>query len=440
MSFGEIIYCLLLIVATTVLVFKARFFKLQGIKSWWLAAAFYLKVLAGLLMTVIYTRYYPDRTKADIFKYFDDSEVMYQSIHSEPMDYVKMVSGIKNDNARFDSLYYSKMNNWYRKYETVTYNDSHTIIRINALLRPITFGYFQVHNLLFIILSFIGLVALFRTFCQYFTSKPVWLFAAIFLVPSVVFWSSGALKESVLFFAIGIFMYAFQQLLFISINIPRILLAALGIVLLIFTKMYVLAVLIPILAANVWIVFTNNRHALFKFLITILFFVNAAILVGKIYPEYNAFDILVGKQHDFIGLAHFEKAGSYIEPLPIEPHFVSFVKNAPMAIVNTLLRPFPNEISSVLMIPALLENILLVIFVLLAIIFHQTKINHWRIIFLSLFFALLLSVILGLTTPVLGALVRYRIPAMPFLFIALFSIIDFQKIGSFIGIKPKLKS
>ncbi len=440
MSIGEIIYCLLLIATTTFLVFKTRFFKLQGIKSWWLAAAFYLKVMAGLLMTVIYTRYYPDRNKADIFKYFDDSEVMYQSIHSSPMDYVKMVLGIQNDNASFDSLYYSKMNNWYRKYETVTYNDSHTIIRINALLRPITFGYFQVHNLFFIILSFIGLVALYRTFCQYFTSKPFWLFAAVFLVPSVVFWSSGALKESVLFFAIGIFMYAFQQLIFISVNIQRILLAILGIVLLVFIKMYVLAVLIPIIAANVWIVFTNNRKVLIKFLISILFFINAAILVGKIFPEYNVFELLVGKQHDFIGLARFENAGSFIDPLPLEPHFASFLENAPMAIVNALLRPFPNEISSVLMIPALIENILLVIFLLLAIVFHQTKINHWRIIFLSLFFALLLSIILGLTTPVLGALVRYRIPAIPFLFIALFSMIDFQKIGSFIGFKPKVKS
>jgi hypothetical protein len=332
------------------------------------------------------------------------------------------------------------MSNWYRKYETVTYNDSHTIIRINALLRPISLGYFQIHNLFFIILSFIGLVALFRTFCQYFSGKSVWLFAAIFLIPSVVFWSSGALKESVLFFAIGIFMYAFQRLLFISFTIPRVLLAIVGVFLLIFTKMYVLAVLAPILAANIWIVLTNNRRALFKFIISILFFINAAILVGKIYPEYNAFELLVGKQHDFIGLAHYENAGSFIDPLPIEPHFVSFAKNAPMAIANTLLRPFPNEISSVLMIPALFENILLVLFILLALFFHQSKILHWRIIFLSLSFALILSVILGLTTPVLGALVRYRIPVMPFLFIALFSIIDFKKIGLFIGIKQKTES
>jgi hypothetical protein len=435
MNFVEILYCAGLVAIVSVLIMRWKAFSLNGIKRSWVLAAFWLKVLAGLGLTYIYTSYYPDRTKADIFKYFDDSEVMYGALKDSPADYIKMVSGVQNDNERFDALYYKKMNNWYRKYETVTYNDSHTIIRINAVIRIFSFGFFQVHNLIFVILSFLGFFALFKTFSPYFKDKEPWLYAAVFLIPSVVFWSSGAMKESVLFFGLGIFLYACQQLLFISFSVKRILLAALGFALLFFTKMYVLAVLIPVLVGNAWVVLTNNRHAFAKIIISLLIFVNLGILFGELYPAYNVFELFVGKQHDFVGLARFENAGSLIEPIPVEPHFSSFLLYSPQAVFNTLLRPLPNEIGSVLMIPAIIENFLLVVFVLMAIFFHSKKLQHIRIIYFSLFFCLVLSVITGITTPVLGALVRYRIPVLPFLCIALFLIIDFKKAGKFFGIK-----
>ncbi|MPM02545.1 hypothetical protein SDC9_48794 [bioreactor metagenome] len=438
MHAAEILYCLALIAVVTLLILKWRSFSLPGIRKRWVLAAFYLKVLAGLGLTYIYTSYYPDRSKADIFKYFDDSEVMYQSIHSSPSDYLHMVSGINNDNRHFDTLYYSKMNNWYRKYETVTYNDSHTIIRINAVIRLVSFGFFQVHNLIFIILSFIGLLALYKTFCRYFTEYKYWLFAAVFMIPSVIFWSSGAMKESILFFAIGVFLYSFQQILFSSICMKWFLLAAVGIFFLFFTKMYVLAVLVPVLAANLWIVLTGNRHALAKQIISLLFFVNLAVLIGWYYPAYNVFDLFVGKQHDFVGLARFENAGSLIEPVPVEPHFSSFLLYSPQAIVNTLFRPYPWEISSFLMLPAIAENLLLMLFVILAVFFHKKEIRHARIIWFCVFFALGLSVITGITTPVLGALVRYRVPLLPFLYIAVFLIIDFRRVQKFFGLKKSV--
>lgn len=438
MVIPEILYCIVLIAAMTLLILKWRAFYLPGIKKRWVLAAFYLKVLAGLGLTYIYTSYYPDRSKADIFKYFDDSEVMYQAVQSSPSDYVRMITGINNDNEHFDSLYYHRMNNWYRKYETVTYNDSHTIIRINAVIRLVSFGFFQVHNIFFIILSFIGLMALFKTFCRYFNEQKYWLYAAVFLIPSVVFWSSGAMKESVLFFAIGVFLYSFQQIIFSSLNLKWFLLAAIAVFFLFFTKMYVLAVFVPVLAGNLWIILTGNRHALAKQIISVLFFINIAILIGWYFPEYNLFDLFVGKQHDFIGLARYENAGSLIAPIPVEPHFSSFALWSPQAILNTLFRPYPWELSSVLMIPAVAENLLLLVFLLMAIFFHKKCIRHARIIWFCCFFALGLSVITGITTPVLGALVRYRIPVLPFLYIALFLIIDFNKIHLFLHPKKSV--
>lgn len=432
---AEILYCIVIVAIMSLLILKLRAFSLPGISRWLVLAAFYLKVLAGLGLTYVYTSYYSGRNDADIFRYFDDSKVMYDAVKSSPADYFTMLSGIGDDQQYFFDNYYSKMNNWYLKYQTVMYNDSHTVIRINAFFRLFSLGFFQVHNILFVILGFIGLLALYKTFIKYFSSKSLALYFAVFLIPSVVFWSSGILKESLLIFAMGLLFYSYQQLLFISFNVYRVVLLLFSLLLMYFTKTYVLAVLVPVLLANTWIVLTNNRHAFAKQLVTLLVFINGAIIVGNLLPDFNVFQLITNKLHDFTNLALYNNAGSMIDPIPIEPHFLSFLKYSPLAVLTTLFRPFPSDVNSLIMVPVLIENIIIAATVFLAVVFHEKKLQYIRIIYLCLFFVIVLSVITGLTTPVLGALARYRVPLLPFLFIMLFLIIDFNKIARFLKIK-----
>ena len=51
-----------------------------------------------------------------------------------------------------------------------------------------------------------------------------------------------------------------------------------------------------------------------------------------------------------------------------------------------------------------------------------------RPVFFALFFVLSLALLIGSVTPVLGAVVRYKAPMLPFLVFALFQLIDFDKI------------
>ncbi len=436
---AEILYSVLLIALFSIVLLKHRFFNLPGIKRRYVILALYLKIIAGLGITFLYTNYYTDRSEADIFKYFDDSKIMHDAIKESPKDYFQMLLGINNDNTYFDNKYYKEMNHWYREYETVTYNDTHTIIRVNAFIRLFSFGFFQVHNLLMIFLSFLGLVALYKAFYNYFKDKAYLIFSAIFLIPSVVLWSSGALKESILIFAMGIFIYSIQQIIFISFSFFRVITAALGVFLLFYTKMYVLAILVPVLLANIWVIYSNNRNILFKHLISLFFFIDIVVLIGYFFPDYNVFQLLVGKQHDFIGLAIHENAGSFISPFHLEANFLSFLYYSPQALINTLFRPFIGDISSPIMLLSLIENFILIILITLSIAFPIKRNKNWRIIIFYLFFSILLFILLGLTTPVLGALVRYRIPALPFFVMALFLIIDFKKISNFF-LRKKTKS
>lgn len=424
----EILLSLFYIALFSLIILKAGFFNIPFIKKRMVLAAFYLKILAGILMYFIYSNYYTDRSKADIFKYFDDSEVMFNALADNPGDYVKMLLSIDNDNPYFDKQYYRNMNNWYRTYETATYNDSHTIIRLNAFLRLFSFGYYQVHGIIMALLSFIGLIALYRVFHSYMKSQPIELFFCLFLIPSVLFWGSGVLKEGLLIFGLGLLLYGFQKSIFQHFCIWNLLLLLLSLLVLIYTKFYVLAALAPVLLANLWIIFTNNRFVLPKYFIMILLFIDVAVILPLFGSEFDMFSLLVAKQHDFIGLSLSENAGSFISPLSIEPNLASFILNTPMALINSIFRPFINDISSPLILLSFIENLFLYFLIILVIIFPKRSNLNWRIILFCLFFVLLLFSLTGLITPVLGALVRYRVPGLPFLYIALFMVLDKKKL------------
>ncbi len=53
---------------------KAPFFRMDGVNKKILPALLLFKIALGTAIAFIYTYYYPDRLKADVFKYFDDSK------------------------------------------------------------------------------------------------------------------------------------------------------------------------------------------------------------------------------------------------------------------------------------------------------------------------------------------------------------------------------
>ena len=70
---------------------KISFFKDNHIPRYWFIAIFGIKVIVSIFLTLIYTKYYTDRDTADIFKYFDDSFVIFKAIATNPIDYFKII-------------------------------------------------------------------------------------------------------------------------------------------------------------------------------------------------------------------------------------------------------------------------------------------------------------------------------------------------------------
>lgn len=465
--------------------------RLPGISRNTQLVLFILKVAAGFGLWIVYTYYYTERQYSDIWKFYDDSAILYEAIHESPSDYFSMITGIGIDN-RIEQTYLMRMNHWHQPFENNLFNDSHTIIRFNAIARLFSMGNYHTHTLIMCLLSFIGLSALYRWIYSFIPQWKKVIIAVLFLLPSLTFWSSGVLKEGLMIFALGIIIEQSWKFLKHR-NLYRIPIILAAIALLAITKLYMLAFLLPALFVAWWLT-RRPGFTLVKFSIVLALLLAAGKMIEVTYPRLSPARLLALKHNDFVRLAHggtymyndtvvvyleaerrgqlvcsngdsctlernvpyqywriqdnfadtltsdgniiranykiltdLPKAGSIIDRRFLNPDFSSVLKNIPTALFNTLLRPMPWEINSAMLAPAILENLLLVMFIVAALIFRRRTANP-DVFWFCITFAVITLAVIGVTTPVLGAIVRYRIIALPFLLLSLLLITDREKV------------
>ncbi len=416
------------------LIRKMSFFEAPGISKTQLTGIFLFKILAGVSLWAVYTFYYTDRSTADIYKYFDDSGVIYNALRSNPLDYLKMLSGIGNDTPAFDG-YYAEMHYWARKPQSGIYNDSHTIIRFNAFVRLFSFGYFNVHTVVICFLSFCGLTAIYKTFQPHLQGKSTLLAAAVFLLPSVMFWGSGVLKEGLILFALGVLIHAVNRFFSLRAVITALLTGAL----LALSKFYVWLAILPGLLFLIWSNRTQHSRPFLKFFFILLIIAVAGLNIDRFSSIQNPLVTLSQKQLEFRSLATGNEKDAFLKPIApagsflnipnLEPTLSSFIRNSPQALSNVLFRPFIWESFSPFMLMAAIENILMIAFVILCIIFCKAfKEVQWSYFLFCFSFVIIQFLIIGETTPVIGAIVRYKVPALPFLLIAFLFLLDSEKL------------
>jgi hypothetical protein len=139
--------------------------------------------------------------------------------------------------------------------------------------------------------------------------------------------------------------------------------------------------------------------------------------------------LLVAKQHDFIRLSLEFNAGSAIQMDFLEENIGSILRSIPLALAHVFTLPWLSHIKSWLYIGPLLENLFLIASSLASIyFFHKPSKSGVQFLVFAGIFIFTLFTIIGLSTPVIGALVRYKIPALPFLFFSFFYGINLKAI------------
>jgi hypothetical protein len=416
---------------------KASFFEIKGIAKPYISAVLILKIGAGYTMAYIYSHYYTSRKLADIFRYFDDSKVLYDSFFINPKHFAQMFFGI-DTNEPYLYPYYDKMISWDHRYSSI-------VTRVDAVFRFFSLGYYTVHVVFICFLSLTGLTAIYKVLVVYVERYKKALFVAVFLMPSTLFWASGVLKEAIVVFALGMFVYSFNKLMLnlksTSTNpfqrgnllvlhptfkgVGRCLLLVFSLALLSLTKNYVLMAIAPGLLC-MWFLRTKQGTKLPIWSVYLMVYIVAVICVFTL-PIHFA-EKLYNKLNDFSALASTMNAGSTLHNISYSANVFSIIQSVPVALANVLLRPSVFDMNNLLAIPAAIENLLIVIVMFYAFVIGRKRLlsmpSWW---YLCLYFSVALFILIGLTVPVMGSIVRYKIIALPFLMGALVMLIDKRK-------------
>lgn len=400
------------------LIGKLKFFKIPGLPNHVFSALFIIKVLAAIALFTIYTRYYTDRANADIFRYYDDSIEIYNTLSNQPGDFFRMLTGVGGDAPHLLSRY-DAMRNWYNT--DLLFNDSRTMIRLSAFLRIFSLNTYFPQVVIFCFLSMTGLTGLFKVLNHHLPGKNMLLIFLVYLLPSTLIWTSGLIKEAFLVFAMGIFFYHFHRIVCIGrINIRNGLNLVFMLLILVNIKAYVFFLLLPLLFG--WWMFSSSRR--FSFLkVASLYVVYFLVLAATapIVTGRNVTALLSAKQAEFYSVAQRDHARSVVEIPRLTDEWSSLISSSPGAFLRTLIYPLPGQAHNLLMWFSVLENILIIgLLVFLAVSSARVGVKDIPPFPAGVFlFSVSLFILAGMVVPVIGALVRYKVPALPFILVPL---------------------
>jgi hypothetical protein len=285
--------------------------------------------------------------------------------------------------------------------------------------------------LCFMMFALGGSLRLFKTFCYYYPWAKRELALAILFLPSVGFWSSGFLKDTICFGCVGFMIYGVFNIVIRKRKIASSIFWAVFSGYLLFSiKTYIFLVLL--LAITIWFFAETNRLIKDRTLRQIFAFLTFSVAAGAGYfmlQYFTSGETMKQYQLDnIISSAEFQRKNyglladqqtSYYQVNSSNP--VSLALNS---IVATFFRPFPWEIRSAAAVLSAMEA--LAFLILTANLFFKKGIaKPFRLIFkdprilFCFVFAVVFAVGVGAATANFGTLSRYKIPSMPFYMVML---------------------
>ncbi len=323
------------------------------------------------------------------------------------------------------------------------FNDpsSFFVIRVAAVLDLLTFSSYSATAVLFAVVSFCGAWMLFMAFYRQSPGLHRWLALATLFIPSVIFWGSGLLKDTLTLASIGFLTYAISNL-FIKkqFSIGSIFLLLLSFWILFSIKKYILLCYLP--AVFLWIYasrLARMRSLVVKilmapFIVAVLVASGyyAIVLIGKDDPRYSLDKIAITAQvtaYD-IGFYTGRSAGSGYSLGELDGTFTNMVSKAPQAINVSLFRPYLWEVKNPLMLLSALESLALIGLTLYVLAVARSRFfKSWSdpTVLFCLVFSLTFAFAVGVSTFNFGTLARYKIPLLPFYLLAMVYILHYVK-------------
>lgn len=358
--------------------------------------------MSGIGIGLLYINYYTYPT--DTEHYHNDASIFRLIFLEDYADYLTCM--FKSERGCSPFLYY--------------WNDPRALF-FAKFISPVaimSLGNYWVTSMYISLLSFSVSWSFLQKMIGYFPKMKQAFFIVLMLFPSVVFWSSGLMKEAIILPCI---FYVIMMVLDIRFNGKivwwRFLLLVPCLFILLIIKYYVFAVLIPMLLTYL---ITERFLARKKQSVRLLFgLVSLAVMVliaTLAHPNLNLSNIIGATLTNHDATIAASKPGTFVD-LGINSSSsmeqISFA--VPKALFAGLFGPFPGQARGILGLFSGLENSLIFVLSLLAIVAtvkYKIKLTNEAIY--TLFYTIVLAVLLTIASPNYGTLVRYKVMFLPF--------------------------
>ena len=443
---------------------------ISELNPWTFPIAFALKVGMSLCFLFVYTQVLGHGTLSeDAGVFMRESHMLHQVFWESPVTYFKFLTGIGETQPLIE-LYLPNTTHWDVGAQSLI-NDNKNILRAHSLIHFFSGKSEVIHAIICCLIGLFGVKHIYISVKPFIQIKKEVIFWVILLMPSLFFWTSSILKEPFMLLGFGFFL---RSLFCGDKPAKKWSYGIIGTLLLIGFKPYVFFMLIPvlgfflitrllpkikvigsllllgILGSILFACMPGPRDKAIKMISRKQFdFVQVGrgglhVYADSVFYYFRTEQIPdLQRDHDTVWLrkdteAQILKLGQISDPVPIQlkadgtkwikyfentqsDGFISVTpinnsysqlfKNIPEALFHALIRPMPGDPGGALNWIAFLETIILFATLIVAITKRKKLSEREKIRITGLvLFVVFLSLIIGWTTPVLGAIARYRIP------------------------------
>ncbi|MGE0567492.1 MAG: hypothetical protein AB7O73_06045 [Bacteroidia bacterium] len=381
------------------------------------------KIIGGIFLCLIYTYYYKDG--GDVTNYFLTARTFVEVLYDGNLSLFSDMLHFKSSNIHLSGVFSKEYGPVFFRH-----NDYYALFTVVLAIPVVIIGCksFITSTIVLCVISFYALWKLYEVFLDVYPNFSQSLAIAIFFIPSVFFWGSGILKDTFSMFSLSMFINGMYQTMILKrksiIHYSWLIIAS---YFLINIKPYVLFALLP--GTLIWLNFSRVqkiKNQAFKLFILplILVFIVISVLVllqvlGQYLGEYSLDNILqkaVKTQKDLVREQYGE---NYYNIGSFDATILGVLSKVPAALNMAIFRPYIWDANNPVMLLSGIENAIILFFTILIIIRLRIKILFKSLfgqplLLFSLLFSLFFAFSVGLTTANYGALVRLKIPFVPF--------------------------
>lgn len=381
---------------------------------------FVLKLVSAIIMSLLTVFYWKI---GDAISYFNEGQNLVQLTRNDfsnikfffiPVEYYS--SQLKIDNELI------------RTVNGAGQEASFMISKLCALFYPLAMGKYLLVNFFFCFISITAQLKFYSVLIKRYPHLKKIIAVCVLFMPTLLLYSSTIYKETICYSCIGFAFYNFHQIIHKKNKILNIICLIINFFLILIVKHYIISSFFIAVFLMLFFQFVGVmlRHSLITKFLIVFFLIGLTTLVIYNIDFFNPYVLsFVDTSNTFQEYYNndFGETSSF-KIGEIDLSVQGLLKKMPIGFYSTYFRPHVWEVRKPIVLFSALESFFILALTVVTLLkkgkylFELIRRDYFAR--LSLYYAIVLGIIIGLTTFNFGTLIRYKVPVVPFAWLFVF--------------------